>query len=473
MIATSDHELLRRYTQQGAEDAFRELVSRHLDLVWGVARRVTGDADLAKDVAQTVFTDLARKARSLSAQTSLPGWLHRAAWLAAAKLVRANVRRSQREQQAMQLRALEEADPADARAAAQLQPLLDDALGRLNEADRQAVVLRFFSRRSLAEVGAFLGLSDDAAQKRVSRALEKLREDLQHRGVAVSSGVVLLAVTAAGQLAAPGGMAATIAGGSLAAAAAGTGLGWLSGLAGLKAKVALGTLVVAVATVPPVLQHHANQRLETENLSLRQIAAQADSLKTENQRLAALEANARELDQLRRTQPELLRLRAEVTRLRQELANRVTAAAPVQGIGTASVAPAAPAPATPDETGQPQTLEARQIKIINDLKQLGLAARLWAMDNEDKFPTELSQMTNQLPANFDLSLFEFYPHARPVSETEPEMILFHEKQPRQGPDGRWVKAYALADGSVQLVANTPERSFEQYEREHSPKDGAK
>lgn len=468
MIATSDHELLRRYTQQGAEDAFRELVSRHLDLVWGVARRVTGDADLAKDVAQTVFTDLARKARSLSAQTSLPGWLHRAAWLAAAKLVRANVRRSQREQQAMQLRALEEADPADARAAAQLQPLLDDALGRLNEADRQAVVLRFFSRRTLAEVGAFLGLSDDAAQKRVSRALEKLREDLQHRGVAVSSGVVLLAVTAAGQLAAPGGMAATIAGGSLAAAAAGTGIGWLSGLAGLKAKVALGTLVVAVATVPPVLQHRANQRLETENLGLRQIAAQADSLKAENQRLAALETNARELDQLRRTQPELLRLRAEVTRLRQELANRVAAADPVRGIGTASVAPA-----TPDETGQPQTLEARQIKIINDLKQLGLAARLWALDNEDKFPTELSQMTNQLPANFDLSLFEFYPHARPVSETEPEMILFHEKQPRQGPDGRWVKAYALADGSVQLVANTPERSFEQYEREHSPKDGAK
>jgi len=473
MIATSDHELLRRYTQQGAEDAFRELVSRHLDLVWGVARRVTGDADLAKDVAQTVFTDLARKARSLSAQTSLPGWLHRAAWLAAAKLVRANVRRSQREQQAMQLRALEEADPADARAAAQLQPLLDDALGRLNEADRQAVVLRFFTRRSLAEVGAFLGLSDDAAQKRVSRALEKLREDLQHRGVAVSSGVVLLAVTAAGQLAAPSGMAAAIAGGSLAAAAAGTGIGWLSGLAGLKAKVALGTLVVAVATVPPVLQHRANQRLETENLGLRQLAAQANGLKAEHQRLAALEANARELDQLRRTQPELLRLRAEVTRLRQELSNRVAAAAPLQGIGTAPVAPSFPVQTTSDDTGPSQPFEARQIKIVNDLKQLNLAARLWANDNEDKFPTELSQMTNQLPANFDPSLFEFYPHARPVSETEPEMILFHEKQPRQGPDGRWVKAYALADGSVQLVANTPERSFEQYEREHSPKDAAK
>jgi RNA polymerase sigma factor (sigma-70 family) len=160
---SDDAELLQRYARQGAETAFAELVRRHVNLVWAAARRITGDADLARAAEQTVFTDLARKARRLPPNTILPGWLHRAACLAAANLVRGNARRAARERQVMELQSLLAGDNADARAAEALQPILDEALGELDAADRDTVVLRYLAGKSFAEVGAALGASEAAA----------------------------------------------------------------------------------------------------------------------------------------------------------------------------------------------------------------------------------------------------------------------------------------------------------------------
>ncbi len=181
-------DLLRAWAEHGSEEAFAELVARHIDFVYSAAlRKVAGNGGLATEVAQTVFVDLARKARALRAEGSLAGWLHRHTCYAAAAALRHELRRHAREQMAAAMHALEHDSSPDW---SSLAPLLDDAVNALGEADRRAILLRFYERRNLHTVGDVLGVSDDAAQKRVSRALEKLRVWLGRRGVTFQHGRV-------------------------------------------------------------------------------------------------------------------------------------------------------------------------------------------------------------------------------------------------------------------------------------------
>ena len=184
MSTTDSQALLRDYVQKHSEAAFEQLVGRYLDLVYSVAlRRVNGASQLAQDVAQLVFTDLARKAASLPADVLLGGWLHHHTCYVASSTVRAEQRRFQREKQALEMNALLASEDSDWQ---QLAPVLDEAIDRLEPTDRDAIILRFFEQRDLRTVGLRLGASEDAAQKRVSRALEKLRTLLVARGVALS-----------------------------------------------------------------------------------------------------------------------------------------------------------------------------------------------------------------------------------------------------------------------------------------------
>ena len=222
MNLTDSLKLLRDYADHGNEAAFRELVERYIDLVYSTAvRRVGGDTDLARDVAQTVFTDLARKARSLRSVKLLGGWLHRHTGFVAGGMVRSERRRQIREQEAAYMNAPNDSSDTLWQ---QLAPLLDETIDSLNPSDRQVILLRFFERRDFRAIGGALGISDDAAQKRVSRALEKLRELLASRGVTLT--LVLLTTLMAGRVvkAAPTGLAAQVAGLSLAGATAGGGL---------------------------------------------------------------------------------------------------------------------------------------------------------------------------------------------------------------------------------------------------------
>src|SRR5271169_6151000 len=129
---TPDNELLRDYAKTRSEDAFAELVRRHVNLVYSAAmRQVNGDAHLAQDVAQTVFTDLARKATSLARRESLTGWLYTSAHFAAAKIVRTETRRRDREENFMREPSHESAPETDWE---KLRPALDAAMHELKEA---------------------------------------------------------------------------------------------------------------------------------------------------------------------------------------------------------------------------------------------------------------------------------------------------------------------------------------------------
>jgi RNA polymerase sigma factor (sigma-70 family) len=313
-----DQQLLREYAVGGSEAAFGELVARYINLVYSAAlRRAGGDTHLAQDVAQLVFTDLARKACSLPKSVVLAGWLHRATYYAAAQLLRTERRRQAREQEAVAMNALTSEPAPDWE---QIRPLLDEALDRLDQADRDALLLRFFEQRSLAEVGHALGSNEDAARKRVTRALEKLRGHLVRRGVTTPAAALSTVISVHAVQTAPAGLAAALTTTSLAGAAAGTGatLTVVKLMAMTKLKFGLVcALVVAGVATPLVIQHHANVTLREENQSLRQQTEQLAPLAAENERLSNLVSRSNSSSSLPDGQlSELLRLRGELTRLR-------------------------------------------------------------------------------------------------------------------------------------------------------------
>jgi RNA polymerase sigma factor (sigma-70 family) len=211
-----DAQLLCRYLDDRSEEAFTELVRRHIDLVYFAAlRRVGGDRHLADDVTQSVFTDLARKAPSLKNRTVLTGWLYTSTRFAAAQAVRTEQRRRTHEREAQTMNELHSTPEPGWD---QLRPIVDEAMDELNEREREAILLRFFENLPLAEVGAKFSLSPDAARMRIDRALDKLRGLLAKRGIA-STSVALAAIFASQSgVAAPSGLVAKIVAGVLSRA---------------------------------------------------------------------------------------------------------------------------------------------------------------------------------------------------------------------------------------------------------------
>ena len=275
MKQPDSQELLADYVRNGSEQAFRELVTRYLDLVYSTALRcVDGDTHRAEDIAQSVFLDLARLASRLSKDVLLGGWLHRHTCYVASTFMRGERRRQVRERQAMEINAL--SDSGDS-GLAYLAPVLDAAINELDDEDRKAILLRFYERLDLRSIGQVLGSSENAAQKRVSRALDQLHSILTHRGVTLSAAALVAVLTGEAVTAAPAGLAASIVSSSLAGAAAGAGISVslfkLSALTKVKLSFAAAFAVGSVATIL-WLENHSKLKLVEENQFLRQQLAQ-------------------------------------------------------------------------------------------------------------------------------------------------------------------------------------------------------
>ena len=326
-MTANDHELLRQFTREQSQDAFTTLVNRHLNLVYTAALRQVRSPELAEEVCQSVFTNLACNAAKLNPDTVLTAWLYQVTRHAAIDVVRREARRQAREQIAFQMSGMNDTS-ADW---THIEPLLDEAMHSLDETDRTAILLRYFENKSLREIGEALGASEDAAQKRVGRALERLRDFFCKRKITVGASGLATLLSANAIQAAPAGLAGTVGTGALVASTAVS----TSAAITITKTIAMTTIqkiiitaVAAGAIATGAYQARQISRLRERVQLLQQQQQQEQSAAPSNQLQAlqlerdratnALAALATENAALKTNPNPVLKLRGEVSRLRRE-----------------------------------------------------------------------------------------------------------------------------------------------------------
>lgn len=340
-VMNDDSELLRRYATEGAEDAFAELVRRHLNLVYTAAlRQVNGDAHLAADVAQVVFTDLARKAAVLASHRVLAGWLFTSTRFAAANAVRGERRRHGREQKAQAMMELS-AHPAAHLDWGRVRPVLDEVIDELSDDDREAILLRFFEGRDYAGLAARFGVTDNTARMRVERALDKLRALLERRGVTSTAAALAAAMGNHAVLAAPAGLGVTVTGAALAGAGAGVGAATAAVvlMSATKLQLALTAALAVAGAAGFVIQANTNAALRVELEEAGRQRAVLAALRAEDEQRAK---NAAEIAELRQDDAAFARLRddAEALKARLDAAARGPSAGDASAVADLNRGPA-------------------------------------------------------------------------------------------------------------------------------------
>ena len=341
---TNDLELLGQFAREKSQDAFTALVNRHVNLIYSAALRQVRSPQLAEEVAQSVFADLARDAGKFSGAgfqpvNSLTPWLYAVTRRTAIDVIRKESRRQLREQIAVEMNDMNATSDSSTGVPpvwTDIELLLDDAMAALDETDRTAILLRYFENKNLREVGAALGTSDDAAQKRVSRAVEQLREFFSKRNVTIGASGLAVVISANAVQAAPAGLAAII---SAAAVIAGAAVHTSTVIAATKT-IAMTTLqktfiaaALSAAIGTGIFEAHQSAQLREQNQTLQQqqapLAEQFAQLQHERDdvtnQLARLLADNAQLKS-NSNENELLKLRGEVTRLKND-ANNETASA--------------------------------------------------------------------------------------------------------------------------------------------------
>jgi RNA polymerase sigma factor (sigma-70 family) len=459
-MMNDDMTLVREFATNHSEAAFAALVDRHLGLVHAAALRQADDPHLARDISQAVFITLARKASSLGPKTILSAWLYRTTRYAAADALKTRRRRQAREQKAYMQSTLNQ---PNADTWAQLAPHLDAAMAELGETDRAALVLRFFEKKSAGEIADAMRLTEAAAQKRVARALDKLRAIFAQRGLTLTVAAIASAVTANSVSAAPVGLPVIVKTASLTATSVATftlfNLMTLSNL-----KLAACALAVVGATATLVVQHQNQAKSHSENAALQQQLAQyqADNAALSNQVLAADNSLAISKQQFN----ELLKLRGEVGRLRQQAAELDRLRAENQQL-QALRQNAILQPDNPDaETEQKKVV----LQKMDDVKQSLMGVLMFADSNQHQCPTNFDEMASyfthtnilaETESNFDF----VYQGALTDITNNADTIVFREKQTWPTGKGTWAKVYGFADGHVEVHAS-PDGNFDEYENQH-------
>ncbi len=340
MQPESDAQLVLEYAENGSERAFAEIVSRYTNLVYSCAARQVRSRDVAAEITQNVFLGLARGVPALSQKllenASLAGWLCRTTRNLALNFRRDEFRRQTRERQAMEILQPASETPTDWE---QLGPVLDEVMSELSEPDYDALVMRYYEGRDLRAVGLALGVSDDTAQKRVTRALDKLREILSRRGITASAGALAALLTTQAVQSAPAGLVATISAaialqGAALTTTAATTAATVTAIKTVAMTTLQKTLITAalVTTIGAGLLQTRRVTQVREEMQQQQATfhQQVAELQTENTRLAGLVAQNRDEKSLSQAQMnDLLRLRAQSAQTKtslQELAKLKAAA---------------------------------------------------------------------------------------------------------------------------------------------------
>lgn len=467
MQPRSDAQLLREYAENGTETAFSEIVARHTNLVYSCAWRQVNSPDMAAEIAQRVFVGLARGARALSEKldrsASLAGWLCRTTRNLSLNHRRDEFRRQSRERQAM-----ETLNPPSETVVnwEHLRPVLDEAMSALSEPDYDAVVMRFYQNQDLRAVGLALGVSDDTAQKRVARALDKLREILQQRGITTGAGALAVVLAANAVQAAPAGLAVTISAAALAGTAVTTAtiithatMNWIT----LKSAAAIAVAAAAAGTGTYLWQQHQISALRDDNAGL---ATQRDSLTKERDDALAAAAKNTSSSDLSAEKEELLRLRGEVGMLRRQT-NELSSLR--QQNHQLQDALAQVARQSAPDVDKIAAEKAAFIETMSSAKQMALGIIMYSADHQNHFPADMNDTTNYFnsPELMDKfkNQFEMVVQGSMENVTNAaETIAVRGRAPVQL-EGNWVKVYAFVDGHAEIKRQPPE-GFDAWEQAH-------
>jgi len=464
--AATDQQLLRDYADRQSQAGFAEVVRRHVDLVFSAARRLVVDVHLAEEITQGVFVALARQsglvARKIGTGTPLSGWLHVTTRNLAVATIRMEQRRRVREQEAA---AMEERSAPENEADWEgVAPHLDHALAELEKADRDALLLRFFERQSAREIGERLGWSEEAAQKRVSRALERLRGVLVARGLAVRSTSLAVVLTVNAVQTAPAGLVGSITAGVTALVTSGTfstlsTLGILKLMASTKLKLSVAALLVAGATGTLVLQQRENRRLHSDLAALQ--AADDPTVAVSSPTLEATPAEPAPSEELLRLRGEVARLRlqgTELERVRREN-ERLQAARPN------------PASSETAEEAAEEEFKRMGRARLDYTKSWGLTFWKYADANNDLMPARLEEAAALFEADDDSGgltpdHFELvYRGSLKATKDPSRTIVLREKEPfpSVGRPG-WNRTYLFADGHSE-IHYSESGDFQDWERD--------
>jgi RNA polymerase sigma factor (sigma-70 family) len=194
--AATDADLLARFVNQHDENAFELLVWRHSKSVLAECRRVLRNDSDAEDAFQATFLVFARKARSIHKGESLGGWLLKVAFHIALSSKKRADKRANYERSLANVARPGAGDRADCRMEQEeLRSVIDAEVNRLPERYRLPIVLCYFRGKTNKEVARELDRPLGTVDNYLARGRERLRKQLERRGVMLSAGLFAAGMT--------------------------------------------------------------------------------------------------------------------------------------------------------------------------------------------------------------------------------------------------------------------------------------